>query len=262
MAIRLVAVDMDGTLLDSRKQHPPDFADWVKRHPEVKMAVASGRQYRTLWDEFPEIADRLMYIAENGGLVFDQGEVLYIDALEPEDVRRTLDVFQGVPGAAIVLCGQRSAWAAENITEEALRNFRIYYHELQSIPDLYEALEKDRMIKMSVYCERDRAVELEPYFRGISPRIRQVVAGKEWIDINKVSVNKGAAIRAVQERLGIDPSECMAFGDYMNDLELLKNCGESYAMANACPEIKAAAKYETLSNDEDGVMTVLRRVLP
>ena len=54
----------------------------------------------------------------------------------------------------------------------------------------------------------------------------------------------------------------MAFGDYLNDYTLLQSCGESYAMANAHPDLKAIAKYVTASNDEDGVMKILRTLWP
>ncbi len=262
MAIRLVATDMDGTLLDSRKNHPPDFADWVKAHPEIRVVAASGRQYRTLREEFPEISERLIYIAENGGLVFEKGEVLYRNPIDTEDLRRALNTVFRNPGVYPVLCGEKGAFIGDSYTEEAVRNVKMYYHELQTVPDLYEVITRDRFVKMALFCEGDRAFEIEGRFQEISPRIRTVISGKEWIDLSNSDVNKGAGIRAIQERLGIAPEECMAFGDYMNDLELLRNCAESYAMANACPEIKTAAKYETLSNDEDGVMVVLRRELP
>ena len=70
MNIKLVALDMDGTLLDSNKRQPPDFMDWVKAHPAIKTVIASGRQYYTLVKDFIPIKDQLIYIAENGGIVF------------------------------------------------------------------------------------------------------------------------------------------------------------------------------------------------
>ena len=79
-----------------------------------------------------------------------------------------------------------------------------------------------------------------------------------WIDISNRSVNKGAAVTALLQRLSIPSAHAMAFGDYLNDYTLLQSCGESYAMANAHPDLKAIAKHVTASNDEDGVMKILR----
>ena len=65
----------------------------------------------------------------------------------------------------------------------------------------------------------------------------------------------------IQDIYGISPEECVAFGDYMNDYEMLQNCGESYAMENAHDEIKKVAKYIAPSNDDEGVMQVLKKIL-
>ena len=71
-------------------------------------------------------------------------------------------------------------------------------------------------------------------------------------------VNKGVAITRLRKLLGLRPDQCMAFGDYPNDLEMLRAVTYGYAMANAHPDVKAAARFSAPSNDEDGVMRVLR----
>ena len=76
MNIKLVALDMDGTLLDSSKKLPADFMDWVRQHPDIKTVIASGRQYYTLVKDFLPIKDSLIYVAENGGLVFEREEII------------------------------------------------------------------------------------------------------------------------------------------------------------------------------------------
>ena len=64
MNIKLVALDMDGTLLNSKKEKPAEFIPWVEKHPEMKVVIASGRQYYTLEKDFMEIRDKLIFIAE------------------------------------------------------------------------------------------------------------------------------------------------------------------------------------------------------
>ena len=73
MSIKLIAADMDGTLLSSRKQLPKGFFPLVRTLKKigVRFAPASGRQYYNLYEQFGEIADELMYISENGGMVCD-----------------------------------------------------------------------------------------------------------------------------------------------------------------------------------------------
>ena len=87
------------------------------------------------------------------------------------------------------------------------------------------------------------------------------LSGEHWVDVMKPGVNKGCAMRGIQQKLGISAAECMAFGDYLNDCELLQAVGESYAMENAHPALKALARHIAPSNDENGVMRVVRAAL-
>ena len=87
-----------------------------------------------------------------------------------------------------------------------------------------------------------------------------MLSGDSWTDILHVGITKGAGIRALQKQLNILPEECMAFGDYMNDYDMLTACDESYAMENAHPDLKKIAKHIAPSNEEEGVMQVLRQL--
>ena len=93
--IRLIALDLDGTLLDSDKNFPEGFPAWVKSHPDINVCLASGRQLYTLMQQFSEIADRLWYIAENGAVIAHAGEIIKVDAMKTEDVMEILDEFPG-----------------------------------------------------------------------------------------------------------------------------------------------------------------------
>ena len=134
----------------------------------------------------------------------------------------------------------------------------MYYHRLEYPEALESALETDEIVKIALYIGDCKAAETVSAFAGLEPRFHPVVSGPDWIDIANASVSKGAALRSVQERYGLSPDECAGFGDYMNDYTLLQSCGESYAMANACAELKSVAKHLTVSNDDDGVMKILR----
>ncbi|MBR2765678.1 MAG: HAD family hydrolase [Blautia sp.] len=258
MDTRLIALDMDGTLLDSRKQLPPDFIPWVKAHPQYRIAIASGRQFYTLWDEFEEIAPQLIIIAENGSYVTENKEVIFLKTMEKEDVRACLDICMPLPGTSIVLSGVASACMRTDISAEARRQGELYYHRLVFQDDLYAYAEQDGIIKVSLYIDDFKAAETAELIKGLNPRIKAVVSGRDWIDIIHSDVSKGTAMEAVQRQFSLTPDQCMAFGDYMNDYEMLKKCGQSFAMGNATQAIKEIARYETDTNDRDGVMKVLR----
>lgn len=258
-SIRLIATDLDGTLLNSRKEVPAGFEEWVCAHPEIKMVIASGRQYYNIRKLFPKAADRLLYLAENGGMVVENEEVIYANTLEEEDVIGCIERFQEKEGHVVILCGERSAYMCHT-TGDAERNAHMYYENLEFVEELRECLHKDHMIKIAVFF---RGHDADTYYRNLEKvpdRLNMVLSGECWIDIANKEVCKGAALRFVQDRYGIDADESMAFGDFLNDESLLMQCTESYAMRNGHPLLKEKAKYIAPSNDEDGVMSVLRAV--
>ncbi len=260
MKIKLVATDMDGTLLNSKKEVPGDFAEWVRCHPDIKTVIASGRQYYTLEKDFADIRDELVFIAENGALVFDRGEVLYKNVMDERDVLDCIALIEKIPCATAVLCGVQSAYIAESARtdEDVRRNAAMYYERLRYVKELRGIVGQDDIVKLAVYFKRRQAEGSFRYFDGLRPALSAVVSGESWIDVANRSVDKGKAVTAIREKYGIARGECMAFGDYLNDLQLLKACGESYCMANGHEKLKEAAGHIAASNDEDGVMRVLR----
>ena len=108
MAIKLIAIDMDGTLLSSRKQLPKGFFPLVHTLKKigVRFAPASGRQYYNLYEQFGEIADELMYISENGGMVCDGRKIVSFEAMPQQLVCAAVELARGLPNVhAIAPCG-------------------------------------------------------------------------------------------------------------------------------------------------------------
>ena len=260
--IKLVVTDMDGTLLDDQKNMPPDFPEWVLNHPGIKTVIASGRQYYTLYEEFEkvEIADKLIYIAENGGLVVNGKNILYQNTLKKSEVREVFKRIETQDGVTAVLCGVKSAYLSENASAFVEEQTRLYYRRLKFISNLTDCpeIESENIIKIALYIDDYQAANMIKNLRDLGGRLKSVVSGPDWIDIGAQEVNKGSALAAIQDFYKISQAESMGFGDYMNDYEFLERCGESYAMANACPEILNLTKYRTAANTEDGVMKILR----
>ena len=90
--------------------------------------------------------------------------------------------------------------------------------------------------------------------------VRLVTSGNGWMDITSMAASKGNALHWLQQDLGISPEETMAFGDQMNDADMMRRARYSFAMDNADPNLKRVAKYTAPSNQQDGVVQVLRRV--
>lgn len=259
MNIRLVAMDMDGTLLDSQKRLPVDFMDWVINHPDIKTVIASGRQYYTLVKDFLPIKERLIYVAENGGFVFEDDKILFKNVMKTEDVSDCLKLIDGIEGLTPVLCGEASAYMRKS-KEHVLREVEMYYARLQITQDLETAAHSDSITKIAIFVDEKKAEAATVHFSGIKHHLAAVLSGDSWIDISNRTVNKGAAVGVILQKYGIQKEEAMAFGDYLNDAQLLQSCGESYCMENGHPDLKALAKHMADSNDNDGVMRVLRGI--
>lgn len=257
--IRLVATDMDGTLLNSRKEIPRGFKPWVLAHPEVRVVIASGRQYPILRRDFEDIREHLLFITDNGGFVYENDEIIYSLPMPEELILLYLEEIRKLPGVVPVLCGARAAYM-EHASLKAERDIRSFFSSLEFCRDIRDCLGRDILVKIALYIPDQHTAAVEKALRSVSEEARPVISGAEWIDIGTLKVNKGEAIRAVQKKYGISREESMAFGDFMNDLEMLGSCGESYAMANAHPAVKAAAAHTAPSNDAEGVMRILEKV--
>ncbi len=256
MPIRLIAFDMDGTLLDSDKNLPQGFTGLVRSHPEIKFVIASGRQYFTLAKDFPSIRDQLIFAAENGGIVFEQERILYQNEMRKEDILDCLARIAPYNHLTPIVCGAGSAYI-KPAKEHILREAGMYYERLKVTEQLREAALADSIIKIAVFADGNTAEASYPYFAHLKPHLAAVLSGDCWIDIANQTVNKGAAIRAIRQKYDISRAQSMAFGDYLNDAELLKSCEESYCMANGHPALKALAKHIADSNDNNGVMKAL-----
>lgn len=259
-AVKMVAVDLDGTLLTTDKKMPDDFKPWVLAHPGIHTVIASGRQYDRLLHQFADIHDHLVFIAENGSLVVDQqGKIIFSSPMSSLNIRKTLDFIHLIPSATPVLCGIHCAYSLPS-GEGIVKNLHIYYQNLKSVSSFEEAMKEDTIIKIAVFEETGRIGDYEKLFPQLTKEVHGVISDKKWADFANTGINKGKAIQAILSNFHLSKSNAMAFGDYGNDKEMLKEVYYSYAMENATEEIKSVANFQTDSNDHDGVMKILRQI--
>lgn len=261
--IRLVAVDMDGTLLDDEKRLPEGVWPLLQRLRDrgIVFVPASGRQYATLHDMFGDAPRGI--IAENGTLVTLDGTVRSTIPLpvgrSREVVARVRELQRSGMHIGQVVCGVDSAYIESDDPEFVAETAR-YYHALREIPDLLAddlIGGPEEIIKIAVYDFDGAEEHSAPALRHFEPDVLVVVSGQNWLDIVPPTANKGAALSALQHELGVGPAQTVAFGDYLNDLELLDVADWSFAMANAHPLVAERARYRAPSNVDQGVLRVL-----
>lgn len=254
-----MAADMDGTLLDSQKRLSPRLFPLLRRllARGVRFAVASGRQYYSLLQSFEPLKDDILFISENGAMVMEAGRCVYFMEVPVDAAAEVLRIARGLPGVMPVLCCEQGAYI-EDDDPIFVRNVRPYYVRCTRVPDLLEVVGQGRVCKVAVFDTGGAERGAYPLLsRRFADRLDVCLSGQNWTDLMPKGVNKGVAVQAYQRRTGIGPEACMAFGDYLNDYEMLCACGESYAMANAHPKLKAVSRHLAASNDDDGVVRAL-----
>lgn len=258
--VKLVITDMDGTLVNRQDELPADLFHRIEQLKEkgVRFAIASGRQYYNLEKRFWNIKDDIIVIAENGAMIFDHGKRIYTDEIAYEDVAHFVELLRCHPENYVVLCGSESAYI-ETTDEAFYKKLLQFYERVEVVEDLLEIAKKDVICKLAIFNERSAEEEIYPLLKAYEDQFMLAVSGNFWMDIMKKGINKGTAITKIQQLYQIKPQECMAFGDYLNDYEMMQVCEYSYAMANAHPKLKEICKYEAKSNDENGVVEELIR---
>lgn len=257
--IKLIASDMDGTLLDSQKRLPPDLPAVLCALGArgVTFAVASGRQYGALRRDLPDLD--MPFICENGALIMHRDEPVFLDPMPANALPDVLRAAHGLSGVYPVLCRARVALVEASASPAFIAETARYYPDLQVVDDLTAHAHAQDVCKVAFYDEGDAQThELPVLERALGGELSVVLSGEHWVDVMKPGVNKGCALRALQQRMGIGPQNCMAFGDYLNDIELLQAAQESYAMKNAHPALFRVARHIAPGNDEDGVLRVIR----
>lgn len=262
--IRLIACDMDGTLLDDEDRIHDEFWPLIEAlHARgVSFCPASGRQYYNLLERFEPIADELIFIAENGSYVVHQGRELSSECLDRETCSRLTGAARSLAAGGadigVVLCGKRSAWI-ERSDPAFLAEVDRYYQRLEVVDDLSRV--EDEFLKFAVFAFDSSERVCAPAFAPFSATHQVVVSGQHWLDVMAPAVNKGTGIRHIQQKLGITPAQTMVFGDFLNDLEMMDQAEWSFAMANAHPELKQRARYLAPGNADNGVVRTIRAVL-
>lgn len=262
--IRLIACDMDGTLLDDEHVIHDDFWPLIGQLSErgVLFCPASGRQYNNLLHCFGPVADELAFIAENGCLVMYRGQELSSDCVPREIahglVRRVRALQASGMNLGIVLCGKGAA-RIERHNPLFVEHVERYYLRLEIVDDLLAV--DDDFLKIALYDPESSERNLQPHFAGLRPACQVVVSGQNWLDIMPSDANKGSGLRHLQQALGVSREQTMVFGDFLNDLEMMDEAAYSFAMANAHPLLKARASHLAPANTENGVVRTIRSVL-
>ena len=251
---------MDGTLLNSKHEVSSKFFKLFEelKKRDIKFVAASGRQYNSIVDKLDTIKDDIIVVAENGAFVKKQEQELLATPLNHTTIKSTIELLRNVEGIHPVLCGKNNAYINGN-SDDFVSKLKEYYSEFSILNDI--ASFDGEVLKIAIYHFESSEKYIYPLVNHLESELKVKVSGENWLDISHMNANKGYALQHIQEKYGISRQETMVFGDYNNDLEMLAMADFSFAMANAHPNVTAAANFKTKSNDEYGVETVLEQLL-
>lgn len=258
--IKLIASDMDGTLLDDNKRLPEDFLTILDALFErnVTFAVASGRTYSALEHLFPrEYTDKISYICDNGACVVHKGKVIECELLSREIFEQLVRFCESEEGVSLLACGKKSVYHLD-LGKDYCKDVEMYYKHHTIVSGFLDI--DDEFYKLAVYDANGSVVHGKPLFDSVfGDKLNVQASGEMWMDVMTGGVSKGRALRKFREQLGVSCSETMAFGDYFNDADMLAEAEWSFAMANGREEIKNMAKYIAPDNNSGGVIASIKK---
>ena len=273
MDIRLIALDLDGTLLNDGKKVSPRNRQALQEAAErgVWIVPCTGRFYKGMPEEVRALPFVRYVITINGAEVYDRqrSSILYRAEIAPSMAEGLLDYVDRLP--VIYDCYQDGwGWINEDfcprLTEflqdpnalELVRKFRT------PLPDFRETMRRRNMPLQKVqlfFRERDLAVR-ERELTAIARQFPELAVSSSIyynIEVNSQDAQKGRALRELCAYLGVDPACAMAFGDGLNDVSMLRDAGVGVAMGNASDRVKAAANLTAPTNEDDGVARIVER---
>lgn len=273
MDIQLIAIDLDGTLLDSNRELPKENKAAIQAAKDmgVQVVLCTGRPLRSMIHLLEEVGlcdEDDLVITYNGGLIqkAKTGEVISEITLNRQEV---LDVFQlsqslNLPVNFIDLDyvyeppypdGVESIYMQSSRAGVPQKNaLQFTAIDMDNVPDPFSI---NKIVMSRPGAELDAAIPHIPaeYYQKYNIHKSE----KFTLEVLPKKVDKGYAMRLLGEMLGLKKEQIMGIGDQENDLTLVQNAGLGIAMANAIDPVKEAADYITYSNDENGVAHAIQK---
>lgn len=266
--IKLLALDLDGTLLDSQKQISPRNKEAIKQAEEkgVKVVLTTGRPLAGIRTYLEALAlnDPGDYaVTYNGGLVQenDTGRILSRTTLTLEEIQQAYAIFQKAALPLSVLSMDLVLDLPAPLGKESLygQNAPYLKHKKCLLSDLSETGVYNKMVASFTQSYLDEQIRKLP--KTLWETFEVFKSQATLLEVLPKGVTKARGLKELGKILAIDASEMMAIGDEENDLSLIRYAGIGVAMENATAPVKAAANEHTTANDADGVARAIEKFI-
>ncbi|WP_265694154.1 sugar-phosphatase [Providencia rustigianii] len=268
MSIKLVAIDLDGTLLNSQHQISPNVKNAIAHAQQkgIRIVLASGRPYSGIQPYLQELGldTTNNYCISNNGSVIHQandGSHVYEDLLDFEDYQYFAELANNIGVHMHVLADNTMFTANRHISR-----YTIHDAYFTNTPLVYCPVnEMDTSLSFTKIMVIDYPEKLEIGISYIPENTFEnyslIRTSPYFLEISNKDASKGSALQVLCEKLAITPDKVMSIGDQNNDIAMLKYASVSVAMGNAEPHIREMVKFVTSTNDCDGVAVAINKFI-
>lgn len=274
MKYKMIAMDMDGTLLTTDKQVSEKSKEVLRIATEagIKLVVCTGRIFTSAWTFADLIGTEAPIIASNGAYIRekDRDEVIYMKTLPKDDIYKVVETAKKYGFCPIL-------FSADTIfTERVIFTAKIYEKQNESLPedrkvkiavtnDLKKIIDENHeiILKVVVVSEMDEIEKLNKLRNEIANIVdASIVASMpNNFEIMSKGISKGNAVKILGDIYGISSEETICIGDNENDISMIEYAGCGVAMANGAEALKSIADYVTDTNDNDGVAKAIQKLV-
>ena len=271
MDIRVIATDMDGTLLDPKGQLDlPRLEKILDKldQCDIRFVIATGNEVHRMRQLLGHLAERVVLVVANGARIFENNELIQAQTWDDAMVDKALGHFKGRECQdQFVVTAMNGGFVKKGTVFTELDKFMTpemieKLYQRMNFVDEFDSSLFGGVLKMSMVVGEERLdsvlQEVNDLFDG---RVRAVSSGYGCIDILQDGIHKAWGLVELLKRWNLKPEQIMAFGDSENDIEMLELAGISYAMENAEEAVKRVATKVAPANSQAGVYKVLENWL-
>lgn len=253
--VKLVLLDLDGTLLDENSKVPSNFDEVVNRLNEkgIKIGIASGRNYSSMQFLFPNSYDKMVCITCNGANIYVDGKEIYKNNVNPKLIKKVIKITRSLNGATAQLLTTDGVICEEGDIYKDL--FNKHGYRSKGVSNLENYL--DDIVMVTVHSNNYPNGFVDKY-EPLKDELMFSGSWKNCVDFMPLNTTKGTGTKIVCDYLNILTDNVMALGDQDNDLQILNIVGYPVAMKNGNENVKRVSKDITpKTNIENGALEYL-----
>ncbi len=262
--IKLVVTDLDGTFLNNQGSYDRELFQQVyaeMKQQGIAFAACTGKQCERVENLFQDVAEGIWILGDSAARMKRDGQLVREFTIESELAQQAIRLISAFdPQMTIIACTSSSAYVHHSIQPDMYDIVKGSYQQVIQVDDFAQI--DTPFIKITVYDPRERSAALREHIeQSLLGQIYIVDSEPRWLDITELHTHKGETVRRLQEMLGVSMAETMTFGDGENDVELMGVAEYSFAVRNACENTKQAAQFVTQSNEENGVLHTISKMI-